>query len=103
MLIEVLILMFVLNGTIGDYVTHIKFTALLMPSGSDCIMSHPLQELQPTKTIDDPEIRAWLALDIKKKKKGGGKKKKGKKGDKVEASAEAKPMDATTNAAGSQK
>ncbi|CAL5387070.1 unnamed protein product [Camellia sinensis] len=42
----------------SDYVAHIKFTVLLMPNGSDCIMSHPLQELQPTKTIDDPEIKA---------------------------------------------
>lgn len=49
-----------------------------MPNGSDRITSHTLQELQPTKTVDDPEIKGWLALGIKKKK-GGGKKKKGKK------------------------
>lgn len=61
----------------GDYVAHIKFTVLLMPNGSDRITSHPLQELQPTKTVDDPEIKAWLALGTKTKKKGGGKKKKG--------------------------
>lgn len=61
----------------GDLVAHIKFTVLLMPNGSDRITSHPLQELQPTKTIDDPEIKAWLALGTKSKKKGGGKKKKG--------------------------
>ena len=61
----------------GDYVAHIKFTVLLMPNGSDRITTHPLQELQPTKTIDDPEIKAWLALGTKTKKKGGGKKKKG--------------------------
>ena len=48
-----------------------------MPNGSDRITSHLLQELQPTKTIDDPEIKAWLALGTKTKKKGGGKKKKG--------------------------
>lgn len=49
-----------------------------MPNGSDRITSHALQELQPTKTIDDyAEIKAWLALGTKKKK-GGGKKKKGK-------------------------
>lgn len=48
-----------------------------MPNGSDRITSHPLQELEPTKTIDDPEIKAWLALGTKTKKKGGGKKKKG--------------------------
>jgi hypothetical protein len=36
--------------------------------------------LQPTKTIDDPEIKAWLALGTKTKKKGGGKKKKGRLG-----------------------
>jgi len=49
-----------------------------MPNGSDRITSHSLQELQPSKTIDDPEIKAWLALGTKTKKKGGGKKKKGK-------------------------
>ena len=48
-----------------------------MPNGSDRVTSHPLQDLQPTKTIDDPEIKAWLSLGIKTKKKGGGKKKKG--------------------------
>lgn len=62
----------------GDLVAHIKFSVLLMPNGSDRITSHPLQQLQPTKTIDnDPEIKAWLALGTKTKKKGGGKKKKG--------------------------
>lgn len=61
----------------GDIVAHIKFTVLLMPNGSDRVTSHSLQELQPTKTIDDPEIKAWLALGTKTKKKGGGKKKKG--------------------------
>lgn len=49
-----------------------------MPNGSDRVTSHALQELQSTKTIDDPEIKAWLALGTKTKKKGGGKKKKGK-------------------------
>lgn len=48
-----------------------------MPNGSDRITSHPVQELQPTKQVDDPEIKAWLSLATKKKK-GGGKKKKGK-------------------------
>lgn len=49
-----------------------------MPNGSDRITSHPLQELQPTKSIeDDQEIKAWLSLATKTKKKGGGKKKKG--------------------------
>ncbi|XP_058110299.1 ERBB-3 BINDING PROTEIN 1 [Magnolia sinica] len=86
----------VLHEKPGDLVAHIKFTVLLMPNGSDRITSHALQELQPTKTIDDdPEIKAWLALGTKTKKKGGGKKKKGKKGD----SAEAEPMDTTSNGA----
>jgi len=62
----------------GDYVAHIKFTVLLMPNGSDRVTSHPLQELQPTKAIDDPDVKAWLALGTKTKKKGGGKKKKGR-------------------------
>ncbi|CAM8960341.1 unnamed protein product [Rhodiola kirilowii] len=84
----------VLHEKPGDFVAHIKFTVLLMPNGSDKITSHPLQELQPTKTVDDPEIKAWLALSTKRKK-GGGKKKKGKKGDKPEESSEAQPMDET--------
>jgi hypothetical protein len=61
----------------GDFVAHIKFTVLLMPNGSDRITSHALQELQPTKVPEDPEIKAWLAMATKAKKKGGGKKKKG--------------------------
>jgi hypothetical protein len=46
-----------------------------MPNELDRVASHPLQELQPTKTIDDPEIKTWLALGT-----CGGKKKKGKLG-----------------------
>ncbi|KAJ3699522.1 hypothetical protein LUZ61_003227 [Rhynchospora tenuis] len=84
----------VLHEKPGDLVAHIKFTVLLMPNGSDRITSHPLQQLQPSKSIDDnAEIKAWLALGTKTKKKGGGKKKKGKKGE----SAEAEPMDETSN------
>nr|DAD28059.1 TPA_asm: hypothetical protein HUJ06_029527 [Nelumbo nucifera] len=94
----------VLHEKPGDFVAHIKFTVLLMPNGSDRITSHALQELQPTKKIDDdPEIKAWLALGTKTKKKGGGKKKKGKKADKVDESIEAEPMDATSNEAASQE
>ncbi|XP_047321492.1 ERBB-3 BINDING PROTEIN 1-like [Impatiens glandulifera] len=85
----------VLHEKPGDFVAHIKFTVLLMPNGSDRVTSRPIQELQPTKTIDDPEIKAWLALATKTKKKGGGKKKKGKKGGNIaEELAEAEPMDA---------
>ncbi|KAJ6803488.1 ERBB-3 BINDING PROTEIN 1-like [Iris pallida] len=84
----------VLHEKPGDLVAHIKFTVLLMPNGSDRITSHTLQQLQPTRTIDDdPEIKAWLALGTKTKKKGGGKKKKGKKGE----PAEAEPMDEASN------
>ncbi|XP_022982793.1 ERBB-3 BINDING PROTEIN 1-like [Cucurbita maxima] len=94
----------VLHEKPGDYVAHIKFTVLLMPNGSDRVTSHPLQDLQPTKTIEDPEIKAWLALGTKTKKKGGGKKKKGKKGDKTEDSKDAdEPMDATVNGGASQE
>lgn len=71
----------VLHEKPGDYVAHIKFTVLLMPNGSDRITGYPLQELVPSKTLEDPEIKAWLAMGTKAKKKGGGKKKKGKKGD----------------------
>jgi len=80
----------VLHEKPGDLVAHIKFTVLLMPNGSDKITgNHPFQELQPTKVVEDPEIKAWLALGIKSKKKGGGKKKKGKKGDAQEDSTDA--------------
>ncbi|GLT89570.1 hypothetical protein SLE2022_075480 [Rubroshorea leprosula] len=68
-----------------------------MPNGSNRITSHSLQELQPTKIIDDLEIKAWLALSTKTKKKGDGKKKKAKKGDKLEEAAEAELIDAITN------
>uniref|UniRef100_A0A7N1A7R1 Uncharacterized protein n=1 Tax=Kalanchoe fedtschenkoi TaxID=63787 RepID=A0A7N1A7R1_KALFE len=84
----------VLHEKPGDFVAHIKFTVLLMPNGSDRITSHPLQEVQPTRTVDDPKIKAWLALSTKKKK-GGGKKKKGKKGDKQEEELETQAMDVT--------
>ncbi|RWR78861.1 ERBB-3 BINDING PROTEIN 1-like protein [Cinnamomum micranthum f. kanehirae] len=94
----------VLHEKPGDLVAHIKFTVLLMPNGSDRITSHALQELKPTKTIeDDPEIKAWLALGTKTKKKGGGKKKKGKKADAQGESAEAEPMDATSDGAAAQE
>ncbi|MCD7464094.1 ERBB-3 BINDING PROTEIN 1 [Datura stramonium] len=84
----------VLHEKPGDLVAHIKFTVLLMPNGSDRVTSHALQELKPTKTTEnEPEIKAWLALPVKSKKKGGGKKKKGKKGDKVEESSQAEPME----------
>lgn len=92
----------VLHEKPGDLVAHIKFTVLLMPNGSDRITSHPLQQLQPTKTIDnDPEIKAWLALGTKTKKKGGGKKKKGRKGG--ADAAETEPMDETSNGASAQE
>ncbi|KAL9267336.1 ERBB-3 BINDING PROTEIN 1-like protein [Drosera capensis] len=88
----------VLHEKSGDFVAHIKFTVLLMPNGSDRVTSHPLQELQPTKALDDPEIKAWLALGTKTKKKGGGKKKKaGKKGDKPEEAVESESTDITLN------
>lgn len=48
-----------------------------MPNGSDKITGQALQEFQPTKVVEDPEIKAWLAMATKSKKKGGGKKKKG--------------------------
>ncbi|KAL6528596.1 ERBB-3 BINDING PROTEIN 1 [Orobanche minor] len=87
----------VLHEKPGELVAHIKFTVLLMPNGSDRITCHPLQQLLPTKTIDDPEIKAWLALGTKTKKKGGGKKKKGKKADKSEGAADAEPMDVSAS------
>eukprot|EP00249_Psilotum_nudum_P005842 c19272_g1_i1 orf=235-1425(+) len=74
----------VLHEKPGDFVAHLKFTVLLMPNGSDKITGHPLQEFNPIKSLDDPEIKAWLALGIRAKKKGGGKKKKGNKADGLE-------------------
>ncbi|MCO5601016.1 hypothetical protein L7F22_055132 [Adiantum nelumboides] len=71
----------VLHEKPGDYVAHLKFTVLLMPNGSDKLTGHPLQEINSSKTLEDPEIKVWLALGTKAKKKGGGKKKKGNKGD----------------------
>ncbi|KAJ7536134.1 hypothetical protein O6H91_12G057500 [Diphasiastrum complanatum] len=71
----------VLHEKPGDLVAHLKFTVLLMPNGSDRISGHSIQDLKPTKTLEDPEVKSWLALGTKAKKKGGGKKKKGKKGD----------------------
>ncbi|KAF9597987.1 hypothetical protein IFM89_026611 [Coptis chinensis] len=85
------------DGKASDFVAHIKFTVLLMPNGSDRITSHALQDLQPTKAVDDPEIKAWLALGTKTKKKGGGKKKKGKNSDKADEGGEVGSMDTTTN------
>ncbi|CAA2966784.1 ERBB-3 BINDING PROTEIN 1 [Olea europaea subsp. europaea] len=93
----------VLHEKSGDLVAHIKFTVLLMPNGSDRITFHPLQELQPTKAIDNPEIKAWLALGTKTKKKGGGKKKKGKKGEKAAESADAESMDVEPNVTTSEE
>ncbi|KAK4767155.1 hypothetical protein SAY86_014905 [Trapa natans] len=87
----------VLHEKPGDFVAHIKFTVLLMPNGSDRITSHPLQELQSTKVLNDPEIKAWLALGTKTKKKGRGKKKKGKKGDMADT-ADGEPMVTKTKA-----
>eukprot|EP00897_Mesotaenium_endlicherianum_P003146 jgi/Mesen1/285/ME1155825C09446 len=74
----------VLHEKPGDLVAHIKFTVLLMPNGSDRVTSSLLQPLEPTKTLEDPEIKAYLALGTKSKKKGGGKKKKSKKAGDVE-------------------
>eukprot|EP00270_Netrium_digitus_P020825 TRINITY_DN866_c0_g1_i2.p1 TRINITY_DN866_c0_g1~~TRINITY_DN866_c0_g1_i2.p1 ORF type:complete len:287 (-),score=124.20 TRINITY_DN866_c0_g1_i2:178-1038(-) len=70
----------VLHEKPGDLVAHFKFTVLLMPNGSDRVTSAHLQALEPTKAMEDPEVKAYLALGVKSKKKGGGKKKKGKKG-----------------------
>ncbi|KAE8661033.1 ERBB-3 BINDING PROTEIN 1 [Hibiscus syriacus] len=91
----------VLHEKPGDYIAHIMFTVLLMPNGSVRITSHPLQELQPTKVIDDPE--AWLALGTKTEKRWWEEERytrdeNSKKGDKAdEAEAGAEPMDATTD------
>ncbi|KAH7435866.1 hypothetical protein KP509_06G082300 [Ceratopteris richardii] len=78
----------VLHEKPGDYVAHLKFTVLLMPNGSDKVTGHPLQEVNLSKVVEDPDIKAWLALGTKAKKKGGGKKKKGKKGDSQDESVD---------------
>ena len=54
----------------GRLFSHMKFTVLLMRNGSHKITRNPLQELKPTKAIDDHEIKTWLALGIKSKKRG---------------------------------
>ena len=56
---------------------HIKFTVLLMANGSDKVTGGTLQQCEPTKPLEDAEVKAWLALGVKSKKKGGGKRKKG--------------------------
>nr|GEX51394.1 ERBB-3 binding protein 1 [Tanacetum cinerariifolium] len=61
----------------GDFIACIKFTLLAMASGSNCITSHSLEELQPNKTVDGLEVKACLALPVKSKKKGGGEMKNG--------------------------
>ncbi|GJV69720.1 ERBB-3 binding protein 1 [Tanacetum coccineum] len=66
----------VLHEKPGMSTDDICFTVLLMPNG-DRMTSHSLQELQPTKNVDNPEVKAWLAQPVKSKKKWGGKKKKG--------------------------
>eukprot|EP00245_Coleochaete_scutata_P016639 TRINITY_DN7851_c0_g1_i1.p1 TRINITY_DN7851_c0_g1~~TRINITY_DN7851_c0_g1_i1.p1 ORF type:complete len:397 (-),score=113.52 TRINITY_DN7851_c0_g1_i1:790-1980(-) len=91
----------VLHEKPGDLVAHFKFTVLLMPNGSDRVTIHPVQALEPTKQLEDPEVKSLLALSVKSKKKGGGaKKKKAKKaeGDKMETDGddgEAESMDTT--------
>ncbi|XP_068644748.1 ERBB-3 BINDING PROTEIN 1-like [Aristolochia californica] len=61
----------VLHEKPGHFAAHIKFTILLLPNESQGITSHSLQELQPTKSVqDDTEINAWLAFSTKTKKKG---------------------------------
>ena len=59
----------------GDIVAHIKFTVLLMPNGSDRITSIPLQPLQSSVTVEDPDVKAILNLSYKSKKKSAAKKK----------------------------
>jgi len=54
----------------GELVAHIKFTVLLMPNGSDRITAVPCK-LAPSKQVEDPRVKAWLALGTKSKKKGG--------------------------------
>ena len=46
-----------------------------MGNGSHKITRNPLQELNQTKSIDDHEIKTWLALGIKSKRKGVERKK----------------------------
>eukprot|EP01018_Ginkgo_biloba_P037166 Gb_07971 [translate_table: standard] len=87
----------VLHEKPGDLIAHIKFTVLLMPNGSDKITGHPLQELKPSMTVEDPEIKGWLALGTKSKKKGGGKKKKGKKGEAQEEESADASIDGVNN------
>ena len=54
----------------GELFSHIKFAVLFMGNGSHKITRNPLQELNQTKSVDDHEIKTWLALGIKSKKKG---------------------------------
>eukprot|EP00850_Spirogloea_muscicola_P022800 SM000312S11993 [mRNA] locus=s312:82782:85204:- [translate_table: standard] len=77
----------VLHEKPGDLVAHVKATVLLMSNGSDRVTGHPAQALELTKPMEDPDVKAYLALGTKKKKGGGKKKKSGKKDEQGEDGA----------------
>eukprot|EP00898_Chlorokybus_atmophyticus_P004101 jgi/Chlat1/4692/Chrsp3S05623 len=73
----------------GEVVVHLKSTVLLMPNGSDKVTGQALQPFKTEIAVDDPELKAILALSTKTKKKGGGKKKKAKKAGEAAEAGEA--------------
>jgi len=61
----------------GEFVAQIKFTAMILPSATDRITTHPAANVQSSLKIEDAEINAILAMGTKRTKKN--KKKKVKK------------------------
>jgi curved DNA binding protein len=58
----------VLYEKAGELVAQLKSTVLLMPNGSDRLISQPVQPVKTDKAVQDEEVKALLATSIKKKK-----------------------------------
>jgi len=71
----------VLYEKTGDYVAHVKFTALLLPSGTVKITGLPFDrsKLKTTVTVKSEDLLKTIATATSSAKTGAGKKKKKKK------------------------
>jgi len=71
----------VLTEKEGDFVAHVKFTALLLPNGTSRITGPQINmaNVKPDHSVVDEELKAILAQSISKKKKSAAKKKNKKK------------------------
>jgi len=81
----------VLTEKEGDFVAHVKFTALLLPNGTSRITGFPfnMANIKSDHSVVDEELKAILAQSISKKKKSAAKKKKNKKKASVAAAGAA--------------